>query len=234
MKLSYLYLLLYLLVAGVSVTDGEVLTREGAVQLTEDSLIFLAALFIENGAVVVAVFDSGAGCGDMFSFNNAHLAVGGLFQSEAEDEGVVVSGVGVASEGPVAHGVIDVLVLVYLIGLKSVGVASVNEVRTFVYAGVSQLDLVVVDGVAAFVAPVHGGDDEIGLESLESCHSVFDLGGSAEGEGVNADAKSAFGFNKAILGGAAIKSTARFGLFFNSLSSKEEPIKSLPCRLFFL
>ena len=78
-----------------------------------------------------------AGAGDEPQVRHGDGAVHIPGDLQLGDDGVLVAGVGVAAEGPVAHGVEYVVVVVDLDGLERVRVRAVDDVGAGVDGGVA-------------------------------------------------------------------------------------------------
>src|SRR5699024_1272033 len=158
----------------------------------DGAFIFLAALLVGDGLVVVAVHNAGRGAGDELQVRHGDGAVHIPGDLQLGDDRVLVAGIGVAAEGPVAHGVEYVVVVVDLDGLERVRVRAVDDVGASVDGGVALFELQGIHVIGALVAPVQGGDDELGPGLLERGDARLYLRYLAEGNGVDADLEARF------------------------------------------
>ena len=179
-------------VEAVVVGYREVGAGEGALELGDGALVFLAALLVGHGLIVVAVRDAGAGAGDELHAGDGALAVRLARYGEAGYDGVLVARVGVPAEGPVAEGIEYVTPVVDLYRLQGVRVRAVDDVRARVDGGAAPGQLLGVHVVAALVAPVYRGDDELRPGLLQRRDAVCNLLRAVrEAHGVDAYFKSA-------------------------------------------
>ena len=144
-----------------SLLYGQIRSRPGTVQLLQDPVIGSRARFIGCGLVIVPIYnrtDVGRYDGQLAK---GHAAVGCSDHFQLQQGRVVISGITVAAEAEITHGIEDDAIVVFLNGLQHMGMTAPNDICTGIDDGVGQFLLGFRRPIAAFHSPVGRKDHQI-------------------------------------------------------------------------